>query len=116
MTFLYIVSLLVIFFLMILRPPISTLTDTLFPYTTLFRSAKTDARVRGYLGRKAEIFDHPVNIHDGHGKRRQARRPLVTRIPVWGIHIREISDRRSRLQRFRQFVPQLVRDGPHQPG
>src|SRR3546814_2863052 len=24
---------------MILRPPISTLTDTLFPYTTLFRSA-----------------------------------------------------------------------------
>src|SRR3546814_4273514 len=26
------------FFLMILRPPRSTLTDTLFPYTTLFRS------------------------------------------------------------------------------
>src|SRR3546814_18907813 len=26
------------FFLMILRPPISTRTDTLFPYTTLFRS------------------------------------------------------------------------------
>src|SRR3546814_8049105 len=29
----------VIFFLMILRPPRSTRTDTLFPYTTLFRSA-----------------------------------------------------------------------------
>src|SRR3546814_20998716 len=27
-----------VFFLMILRPPRSTLTDTLFPYTTLFRS------------------------------------------------------------------------------
>src|SRR3546814_17951797 len=27
------------FFLMILRPPRSTRTDTLFPYTTLFRSA-----------------------------------------------------------------------------
>src|SRR3546814_14469587 len=26
------------FFLMIQRPPISTRTDTLFPYTTLFRS------------------------------------------------------------------------------
>src|SRR3546814_6255330 len=26
------------FFVMILRPPISTRTDTLFPYTTLFRS------------------------------------------------------------------------------
>src|SRR3546814_4234775 len=28
----------VLFFLLILRPPISTRTDTLFPYTTLFRS------------------------------------------------------------------------------
>src|SRR3546814_20217152 len=28
-----------IFFLMIRRPPRSTLTDTLFPYTTLFRSS-----------------------------------------------------------------------------
>src|SRR3546814_17820509 len=27
-----------VFFLMILRPPVSTLTDTLFPSTTLFRS------------------------------------------------------------------------------
>src|SRR3546814_19410442 len=29
------------FFLMIRRPPRSTRTDTLFPYTTLFRSYKT---------------------------------------------------------------------------
>src|SRR3546814_8202492 len=29
------------FFLMIRRPPRSTRTDTLFPYTTLFRSAET---------------------------------------------------------------------------
>src|SRR3546814_20600595 len=29
------------FFLMILRPPRSTRTDTLFPYTTLFRSARS---------------------------------------------------------------------------
>src|SRR3546814_8189183 len=28
----------IFFFLMIRRPPISTRTDTLFPYTTLFRS------------------------------------------------------------------------------
>src|SRR3546814_12902381 len=33
------VSRLVFFFLMIRRPPRSTRTDTLFPYTTLFRSA-----------------------------------------------------------------------------
>src|SRR3546814_2293184 len=30
------------FFLMIRRPPRSTRTDTLFPYTTLFRSARRD--------------------------------------------------------------------------
>src|SRR3546814_12493052 len=30
------------FFLMIRRPPRSTRTDTLFPYTTLFRSAKAE--------------------------------------------------------------------------
>src|SRR3546814_16352358 len=31
------------FFLMIRRPPRSTRTDTLFPYTTLFRSAVPEA-------------------------------------------------------------------------
>src|SRR3546814_13786987 len=31
----------IFFFLMIRRPPRSTRTDTLFPYTTLFRSAGT---------------------------------------------------------------------------
>src|SRR3546814_4438300 len=34
----YIVFVFVFFFLMIRRPPRSTRTDTLFPYTTLFRS------------------------------------------------------------------------------
>src|SRR3546814_2853420 len=33
----------VLFFLMIRRPPRSTLTDTLFPYTTLFRSGQLAA-------------------------------------------------------------------------
>src|SRR3546814_5222758 len=32
------------FFLMIRRPPRSTRTDTLFPYTTLFRSGRPRAR------------------------------------------------------------------------
>src|SRR6187200_220330 len=34
----------VFFFLMIRRPPRSTLCQTLFPYTTLFRSSSTDRR------------------------------------------------------------------------
>src|SRR3546814_19975178 len=52
------------FFLMIRRPPRSTRTDTLFPYTTLFRS-KGDSDVHGKtrwqgqvqgLGRAAEAL------------------------------------------------------------
>src|SRR3546814_14524218 len=41
-----------VFFLMIRRPPRSTRTDTLFPYTTLFRSkalAKSPTAVSGWL-------------------------------------------------------------------
>src|SRR3546814_12774635 len=37
----------IVFFLMIRRPPRSTRTDTLFPYTTLFRSAAPVAAARG---------------------------------------------------------------------
>src|SRR3546814_3505696 len=40
-----------IFFLMIRRPPRSTRTDTLFPYTTLFRSAQ---RINGVTARNAQ--------------------------------------------------------------
>src|SRR3546814_19017037 len=41
-----------IFFLMIRRPPRSTRTDTLFPYTTLFRSIspRHQSKVRGWRG------------------------------------------------------------------
>src|SRR3546814_2580014 len=38
------VMLLLFFFLMRRRPPISTRTDTLFPYTTLFRSLRYEPR------------------------------------------------------------------------
>src|SRR3546814_2420328 len=37
----------VFFFLMIRRPPRSTRTDTLFPYTTLFRSGRAVAVILG---------------------------------------------------------------------
>src|SRR3546814_5474237 len=44
----------VFFFLMIRRPPRSTRTDTLFPYTTLFRSA----------GRAVAFADHALALDD----------------------------------------------------
>src|SRR3546814_14551309 len=46
MTALCIVSVLVFFFLMIRRPPRSTRTDTLCPYTTLFRSERSRDTLR----------------------------------------------------------------------
>src|SRR3546814_10713384 len=44
----------ILFFLMIRRPPRSTRTDTLFPYTTLFRS-KVNKSTAGINGAKCDI-------------------------------------------------------------
>src|SRR3546814_6698785 len=50
---------------MILPPPKSTLTDTLFPYTTLFRSIENAiGRLRRYLPRKTSLDDLPPNAFD----------------------------------------------------
>src|SRR3546814_10282197 len=58
-----------VFSLMIRRPPRSTRTDTLFPYTTLFRSAGGDAAGPG----KQHLFPGRPAHH--HGPRRQERDP-----------------------------------------
>src|SRR3546814_20953614 len=49
----------VFFFLMIRRPPRSTRTDTLFPYTTLFRSLRQLKRI-GYIADGFRHFLTPV--------------------------------------------------------
>src|SRR3546814_17851555 len=42
---------------MIRRPPRSTRTDTLFPYTTLFRSVTLDrAKTRGFVHARSMVF------------------------------------------------------------
>src|SRR3546814_15626799 len=53
------------FFLMIRRPPRSTRTDTLFPYTTLVRSPETgvhaiqmELAMRGYMAEPAALDEH----------------------------------------------------------
>src|SRR3546814_17595059 len=58
-----------IVFLMIPRPPRSTRTDTLFPYTTLFRSVSVHERAtvpdhqsRAFAGAAAETVDAVIRL------------------------------------------------------
>src|SRR3546814_16441580 len=56
---------------MIRRPPVSTRTDTLFPYTTLFRSRGDRGGADPVTHRRAAGF---ANAGDGAGARCRARR------------------------------------------
>src|SRR3546814_11580897 len=57
------------FFLMIRRPPRSTRTDTLFPYTTLFRSKIGMPRAYGYGGAMgAWVIDFMSGWAGEHGR------------------------------------------------
>src|SRR3546814_12103395 len=58
----------IFFFLMIRRPPRSTRTDTLFPYTTLFRSAMRSAETAGeWLGGFELVEGRVVAVGRGGG-------------------------------------------------
>src|SRR3546814_10169738 len=60
---------------MIRRPPRSTRTDTLFPYTTLFRSRQVDPAATGKSSRTACHAPIPLTL--------QTRRPLL---PARSMH------------------------------
>src|SRR3546814_12848274 len=64
------------FFLMIRRPPRSTRTDTLFPYTTLFRSGD----FHPHVPRKCLPADP---VRSDHGTRRDSRR--AGRFDFWTL-------------------------------
>src|SRR3546814_6322051 len=65
------------FFLMIRRPPRSTRTDTLFPYTTLFRSVGQH-RARGVVCRQRGVLvGVDVAVVDGLGAAEQRQAPLL---------------------------------------
>src|SRR3546814_3689521 len=57
---------------MIRRPPRSTRTDTLFPYTTLFRSYRCrllpclSARLRGWCARRSEEHTSELQVTNAH--------------------------------------------------
>src|SRR3546814_10041274 len=65
LVFLTVLVFLYFFFLMIRRPPRSTRTDTLFPYTTLFRSSTRIEWLVGLIVTNAQqiaFLDFPVRI------------------------------------------------------
>src|SRR3546814_10949169 len=72
---------LLVFFLMIRRPPRFTRTDTLFPYTTLFRSM---LRLRPILmvAMVAALGFLPMALNTGTGA--EVQRPLAT-VVIGGI-------------------------------
>src|SRR3546814_4206470 len=83
------------FFLMIRRPPGSTRTDTLFPYTTLFRSAAGLALVDASVVEDSQVA-HSVDRQSGN---------LVGQLA--GL---ELDDQLGQAARF---ALDLVREDPH---
>src|SRR3546814_1927419 len=94
MTYLY------IFFFMIRRPPRSTRTDTLFPYTTLFRShrAQDVARTveRADAGAAGGIEEAAVKAH-----------AKLVRVEPYGY--RPVERRRSRSEEHTSELQSLMR-------
>src|SRR3546814_21032889 len=94
---------------MIRRPPRSTLTDTLFPYTTLFRSASAPAVFRGgaaggvhrlLLLRAADLhLPGPAagRCHAGAQHRRAPAAPDLHGADGGVLHLREVGLLRRRL-------------------
>src|SRR3546814_13970499 len=77
------------FFLMIRRPPRSTRTDTLFPYTTLFRSrlfAVTFAPKSSALGWAVGTFGEIIATTDG-GKTWKRSEEHTSELPVTNAHL-----------------------------
>src|SRR3546814_6016984 len=58
---------------MIRRPPRSTRTDTLFPYTTLFRSLLADIVVQLQRLLFSQFNDSPAVVAGGHTENREGR-------------------------------------------
>src|SRR3546814_15451100 len=90
----------VVFFLMIRRPPRSTRTDTLFPYTTLFRSERAFERA-----------EEPARSPPSRNRRRSGRGDDAQFAPTDRAHRGPGGGQASRsaVRRLAQAVGQLQR-------
>src|SRR3546814_20098744 len=87
---------------MIRRPPRSTRTDTLFPYTTLFRSDLHPGSVGG-LGEGLDLHHLPPREADVRTAEKTVRALSYDLLPGGGRRVMEIVDRLS-LSRRRGLV------------
>src|SRR3546814_14288812 len=100
------------------RPPRSTRTDTLFPYTTLFRSPQLACRATGLTGPTAARFSTHHGLIDRVGMRCGHRADIVAQFsklffylddPGLGIHIGAADDVRDlRRQLLDQRAPAIA--------
>src|SRR3546814_4674505 len=100
---------------MIRRPPRSTRTDTLFPYTTLFRSQRADGRGAGGRHRAVPRL-HLLRLPGGLGRRdrdarhlragtaRRARRQDVAEVPRGALRSEEHTSELQSLMRISYAV------------
>src|SRR3546814_8983682 len=83
------------FFLMIRRPPRSTRTDTLFPYTTLFRSDRRSGEIPGRAGHgrrhsRRSVLWRTAGGRHGPGPGRRAAHPVAGRVARSEEHTSEL--------------------------
>src|SRR3546814_10050742 len=82
----------IVFFLMIRRPPRSTRTDTLFPYTTLFRSHEPSL-LQGRQHRRGR--GGALSQRSGDGRRKGDDRRRHSQDGDWPAHASRSADTRS---------------------
>src|SRR3546814_11211711 len=106
----------VFFFLMIRRPPRSTRTDTLFPYTTLFRSSQ---EFRRFLDEIEAAVPEDLDVHlvmDNYATHKtQTIRNWLAKRPRWHVHLTPTSA--SWINQVERFFAELtekqIRRGVH---
>src|SRR3546814_7582730 len=95
-----------IFFLMIRRPPRSTRTDTLFPYTTLFRSHRPAARAKWHRRRWRA---YRSRAFPSRAPERRARKSLECRPPCRDARRIESLDMPQRSEEHTSELQSLMR-------
>src|SRR3546814_13434422 len=108
---------------MIRRPPRSTRTDTLFPYTTLFRSKTAPILENFEFGRREPVGkaqrDHHEETGDREEQTEEAREPAAAEPPHLGVRF-EVAHQVVQIITLchvapSQHVRRAVCDGTHRP-